>query len=126
MRKILCLLIANTTLCGCNILGPSKGSNDTAKPAPLPPNQITKETVNLKTSSSQPIVIEKNNYQENNSVERKPRIQEERSIGGTVKQIKVNNKNLPDYYIYPSPQQNFDNNTPPNKNITTPSWQINW
>ena len=125
MKKILYLLIANTALYGCNVFGPSKGSNDTAKPVPLPPNQITKETENLKTSSH-PIVIEKNNYPENPPSEKKPRIQEERSIGGTVKQIKVNNKNLPDYYIYPSPQQNFDNNTPPNKNITTPSWQINW
>jgi len=53
-------------------------------------------------------------------------IQEERS-NGTVTEIKVDNGgDLPDYYMYPSQQNNLDNNNNSDSNITTPSWQISW
>lgn len=51
------------------------------------------------------------------------RIQEDRN-SGAVTEIKVQNRgNLPDYYIYPSKQQNLNIN---NQNVSTPTWQINW
>jgi hypothetical protein len=53
------------------------------------------------------------------------RIQEDRA-NGVVNEIKVNNKNLPSYYIYPTQQQNYDYNRIPDENITTPNWQISW
>lgn len=53
-------------------------------------------------------------------------IQEDRS-NGQVTQIKVDNGNdVPDYYIYPSQQQNLNTNSTPDKNLATPSWQISW
>ena len=53
------------------------------------------------------------------------RIQEDRE-NGVVNEIKVNNKNLPSYYIYPTQQQNYDYNRIPDENVTTPNWQISW
>jgi hypothetical protein len=56
----------------------------------------------------------------------RPRVQEERD-NGVVNQIRVNNKNLPSYYIYPTQQQpNYDYNRIPDENISTPNWQISW
>jgi len=56
-----------------------------------------------------------------------PRIQEERDPnGGTVEEIKVNNKNLPSYYVYPAQQQNYNIYQVPDRSIATPNWQINW
>jgi hypothetical protein len=54
-----------------------------------------------------------------------PRIQEDRE-NGVVNEIKVNNRNLPSYYIYPTQQQNYDYNRIPDENVTTPNWQITW
>ena len=55
------------------------------------------------------------------------RIQEERGVGGTVNQIKVENKgDIPTYYINPPLQQDLNLNSAPNKSVATPSWQINW
>ncbi|MCC2624238.1 MAG: hypothetical protein K0R14_111 [Burkholderiales bacterium] len=54
-----------------------------------------------------------------------PRIQEDRE-NGVVNEIKVNNRNLPSYYIYPTQQQNYDYNRIPDENVTTPNWQISW
>lgn len=59
------------------------------------------------------------------STQNQPRIQEERE-NGVVNEIKVNNKNLPSYYIYPTQQQNYDYNRIPDENVTTPNWQISW
>lgn len=53
------------------------------------------------------------------------RIEEDRS-NGVVDQIKVNNRNLPSYYIYPSQQQNYDTTRIPDQNVTAPNWQISW
>ncbi len=124
MKNILYLLIITSSLYGCGIFGPSKGSNDTTKPIPLPPIKINNDNMATRVNESQ-LDIEKPAKSEN-TVKAKPRIQEERSLGGTVEQIKVNNKHLPDYYVYPSTEQNLNNNNQPNKDITTPSWQINW
>ena len=53
-------------------------------------------------------------------------IEEDRS-NGQVTQIKVDNGNsMPDYYMYPSQQQNLNINSTPDKDLSTPSWQINW
>ncbi len=54
-----------------------------------------------------------------------PRIEEDRE-NGVVNEIKVNNRNLPSYYIYPTQQQNYDYNRIPDENVTTPNWQISW
>jgi len=54
------------------------------------------------------------------------RIQEDRGNGGTVTQIKVDNKQFPDYYINQPLDQNLNTNSSPNKDVTTPSWKINW
>ncbi len=55
------------------------------------------------------------------------RIQEERGAGGTVNQIKVENKgDIPPYYINPPLQQDLNLNSAPNKSVATPSWQIDW
>ncbi len=53
-------------------------------------------------------------------------IDEDRS-NGQVTQIKVDNGNdIPDYYMYPSQQQQLNTNSTPDKNLSTPSWQISW
>ncbi|MFN8770972.1 MAG: hypothetical protein ACK5Z5_00510 [Neisseriaceae bacterium] len=52
---------------------------------------------------------------------------EERKIyGGTVTEIKINNRgNLPSYYLYPNQPQNQNINNQ-QLNISTPTWQISW
>lgn len=53
------------------------------------------------------------------------RIEEDRNAG-EVELIKVNNRNLPAYYIYPTQQQNYNTNRTPDQNISPPNWQISW
>lgn len=54
-----------------------------------------------------------------------PRIQETRSAGGNIDQIKVNNiNNVPPYYINAKPP--VDSNAPSSDGVTAPSWQIKW
>ena len=55
-----------------------------------------------------------------------PRIEEQRGNGGAVTSIKINNRgNIPNYYIYPNQQPNQNVNDP-QRNISTPTWQLNW
>lgn len=63
--------------------------------------------------------------QTTNDTASQARIQEDRT-NGVVDQIKVNNKNLPSYYIYPTQQQNYDYNRIPDENVVAPNWQISW
>ena len=54
------------------------------------------------------------------------RIEEQRGNGGAVTSIKINNKgNIPNYYIYPNQQPNQNVNDP-QRNISSPTWQLSW
>lgn len=77
------------------------------------------------TASGTAKQVQKNANQDNPESPYPKRIQEDRS-NGSVTQIKVENKDLPPYYIYPSktPDQSGRNTT--DTSISTPSWQINW
>lgn len=90
-----------------------------APPKKLEQNDTSRTitTSNKKTPSS--------TITKNKSVESQERIEEDRE-NGIVDQIKVNNKDMPSYYIYPTQPQNYNTNPIPDRNVSTPNWQINW
>lgn len=118
---------------GCGLFG--GGANGPSMVAP-PPQKVGDG--DLKTIvNATPAELNNKNYNATGNksassasavTRNQPRIQEGRSAGGTVSEIKVNNKgDIPDYYIYPSQQeQNSVVNTRPDMNVSTPNWQINW
>ncbi len=123
-KYLLLVATAGIIFTSCSLFGNTSNSYPTI---PLPPQKIDESNtvVAVKESSpksgsstpkSSPAII----YQG------KRTIQEDRS-NGTVTQIKVDNgNNLPDYYMYPSQQQDLNTNSTPGKDLSTPSWQISW
>lgn len=125
MRYLL-IIIASIIFTGCAWFGMQ---NDSQIPTISAPPQKLNES-----NAAMPIIPPNNasgaakakaasNDSEN--MQNQQRIQEDRS-NGVVDQIKVNNKNLPSYYIYPSQQQNYDVNNIPDQNVVAPNWQISW
>lgn len=104
------------------IVSPPKkvGSNDLTTVVNITPAELNSKNHNVPTTSKKAV--------SSSSVVSEPRIQEERKNGGVVSEIKVNNKgDVPDYYIYPSQQQQDSVvNNRPDMNVSTPNWQINW
>lgn len=93
-----------------------------ASDAVMPMNTPTKNKTSASQGSSNasaPTSIKTNNNRQT--------IYEDRS-NGQVTQIKVDNGDnyLPDYYMYPSQQQDLNTNSAPGKDLSTPSWQISW
>ena len=108
-------------------------NNEMAVAIPAPPQSLNAPLGKINivdddaspASSSNTSNVESATRPESESSQR--HIEEDRSIGGTITQIKVENKgNLPNYYINPSLQQDLNLNSAPNKSVATPSWQINW
>lgn len=126
------LTIGIALVTGCSLFGTN--SNDShIRTIPEPPQKISdndakqvaanRNVGNSRRSESIVNELEEEKEKEENV----PRIQEERDPnGGTVEEIKVNNKNLPSYYVYPAQQQNYNIYQVPDRSIATPNWQINW
>jgi hypothetical protein len=84
-------------------------------------NHIESNPTNVINNSSESSLSLQQNNQNNAKI-----IKEQRNNGNIV-QIKVDNNNrLPNYYVYPSQQEKLNINNNPDKNVATPSWQINW
>ena len=126
------LSMVSITVTGCSIFGGDSNSSQIPT-IPEPPQKISQNDAKLvaanrntggsKRSANIVNELEKDKEKEENQ----PRIQEERNPnGGEVEEIKVNNKNLPSYYIYPAQQQNWNISQLPDQSIATPNWQINW
>lgn len=124
-------ILISLVLCGCaNWFGTS--SKDQSIPiTTLPPPQHITES-NAAQASSVPATIPGKKSSSGThtapgaySHTAQQRIEENRNAG-EVEQIKVNNRNLPSYYIYPTQQQNYNTNKIPDQNISTPNWQISW
>jgi hypothetical protein len=123
--KVIIAIFATILIGGCAWFGMQ---NDSQIPTiSAPPQKISE------SNAAMPVIPPNNAsgaakaHTANNDVntQNQPRIEEDRS-NGVVDQIKVNNKNLPSYYIYPTQQQNYDVNRIPDENVTTPNWQISW
>ncbi|HLX53846.1 MAG TPA: hypothetical protein VKR58_07890 [Aquella sp.] len=109
---------------GCAWFGGGSQSEANVPAVSAPPQKINE------SNAAMPIIPPNNasgtaKTQVSSTPKNVPRIQEERE-NGVVNEIKVNNKNLPSYYIYPTQQQNYDYNRIPDSNVTTPNWQISW
>ena len=123
MRKYFYMLVGGIAAVGCSMFN---GGTDYPT-VPLPPQKTNASDAvmpaNLKQgNASHPISSSAPTGNTNRRT-----IQEDRS-NGQVTQIKVDNGNndIPDYYMYPSQQQNLNTNSTPDKNLSTPSWQISW
>lgn len=125
MKHLIIILGFAILIDGCAWLGME---NDSGIPTIAAPPQRVAES-----NAAMPIIPNnkqnssgaKTQAMQNNSKRNQPRIEEERS-NGVVDQIKVNNKDLPSYYIYPTQQQNYNYNFIPDQNVSAPTWQISW
>ena len=120
------LLLATTSIIftSCSLFGNTSNRYPTI---PLPSQKIN-ESDTVATVKENATKTNSNTSQSSSTVTYKSKrtIQEDRS-NGTVTQIKVDNGNiLPDYYMYPSQQQDLNTNSTPGKDLSTPSWQISW
>ncbi len=119
MKKFSLIISIFATLNSCSLFGTSTEDIPTV----LPPEN--------KTTASNVVITKPNSGKSNSSnstayINHQTKIIENRGIGGSVDQIKVDNPgNMPDYYIYPAQEQNLNRNNQPDK-IATPTWQINW
>ena len=90
-------------------------------------NNIDIDDVEESATTHVKMTTESKNTTEITHESNQQRIEEDRGLGGSVSQIKVDNKGkIPSYYIYPPLQQDLNLNSAPNKSVATPSWQINW
>lgn len=122
-KRYLALPFGGLIIVGCSMFT----GNNSYPTIPLPPQKINASDAVMpanqgkKITASHPLSSEPLGGNTNHRT-----IQEERS-NGQVTQIKVDNGNdIPDYYMYPSQQQNLNTNSTPDKNLSTPSWQISW
>jgi hypothetical protein len=101
---------------------------------PTPPHNIaTKDSISI-TNNFSTIPMQKqiesstntSQVNQNNLYIPITTIKEQRMNGGFVTQIKIDNRGkIPDYYIYPTGQQNLNINNP-QRNMATPTWQLSW
>jgi hypothetical protein len=121
---IIVAAILLSTVGGCASWFGGGTQSDAGIPISAPPQKINE------SNATMPIIPPNNasstaKAQVNNTTKNAPHIQEDRE-NGVVDEIKVNNKNLPSYYIYPTQQQNYNHNPIPDANVTAPNWQISW
>ena len=123
MHKYLYLITGGMVAVGCSMFN---GGNDYPT-VPLPPQKTNASDAVMPANPRQGNASHPISSSEPVANTNRRTIQEDRS-NGQVTQIKVDNGNndIPDYYIYPSQQQNLNTNSTPDKNLATPSWQISW
>jgi hypothetical protein len=98
---------------------------------PLPPRNVDESAPLVLPqigNSKQNTITESEALSRNESTAsiKKRTIIEDRGPGGAVNKITVDNPgNMPNYYIYPSTQQELNVNDNPNR-ISPPSWQYSW
>lgn len=129
MKKYFLILVTGIIIIGWfNVAGCSIFKTNSDYPTiPLPPQKTNEsDAVMPQTSNTKQIASQALNSSSTINSNRQT-ISETRA-NGEVTQIKVDNGNndLPDYYMYPSQQQDLNTNSAPDKNLSTPSWQINW
>lgn len=120
------MIVVTLVTTGCTLINSSKPQRRLPSP-PIELNPRTNESTNaIKTN-----VHARNST---NKIESKPannyvpfsKIEETRTNGGSITEIKVNNKDaLPSYYIYPRQQPELYINNQ-QRNISTPTWQLSW
>ena len=126
-------LVTCILLTGCGIFGGAENSSEGTDytTIALPPQKLTASDI-----AKRPTPTEEKTHTTSSGTQRNAsqtsytnsypqRIQEDRS-NGTVTEIKVDNKDLPDYYMYPKQSNTPANNGSNSNNISTPSWQISW
>ncbi len=125
--KLLIILAAIVlNLAGCSIFG--KNQPETI---PLPPKNLdsSQPLVLPQIGNSKQSVITESEAAMNNESQvsnKQRKIIEDRGPGGAVNKITVDNPGkIPDYYIYPSSQQDLNINDNPNR-VSPPSWQYSW
>lgn len=109
-------------LTGCSMFGKQPEST------PLPPQAINTSTAVIpQIGSNKAVRIESSNsYSESQSAYKRRQIVEDRGPGGGVNKITVDNAgNVPDYYLYPSDQTQYNTNDNPDR-VSVPNWQIKW
>lgn len=114
------------------ILAITVGCSSSSLPIPKPPQDLKYPAVNQarpssnKSTSNIAIIPNKEKHEESAGEFKK--FEEKRSNGGTVTEIKVNNRSdLPSYYLYPEQPQNQNLNiNNQQRNISAPTWQLKW
>ena len=120
------LLISRTSICLLILVGCSNASKKTPADIPPPPQNLSKvESATPQINKNYPRSLQ---HFESQGSDYQPfsKVNEIRSNGGGVSEIKINNRgDLPSYYLYPNqqPEQNINNQQ---RNISTPTWQLNW
>lgn len=99
---------------------------------PKPPQNLNASTNDTQTTHLSPAPNKRSpsgsisSAESTNSYVPFTRVEEQKSSGGVVTEIKVNNRgDVPDYYLYPNQRQDLNINNP-QKGISTPTWQFNW
>jgi len=125
-RKIiqLCLPIGYSLIAGCSLFSNNNNGGTDYTTIPLPPQKLNASNAAMPAKPGR-VKTQESSASLSSQSPQQPyqRIQEDRS-NGTVTEIKVDNRDLPDYYIYPTNPQEGNGNNP--NTISTPSWQINW
>ena len=130
--SIFCCYGCSSTTYTNTTTNPSRDALSDVSSPPPPPRNIDaaiNTTSHNKADSSTPAksILSKGTIPTKHKViTNTSRIEEDR-VNGKVTEIKVRNRgNMPDYYIYPSPQQDMNINNQPDRNMSTPTWQIRW
>ncbi|MFN7095186.1 MAG: hypothetical protein ACK4M7_07460 [Burkholderiales bacterium] len=123
LKNLLILVSTCVILIGCSLFTDPEQDIPTISTPPHKPNAsnvgLSYPPAKLNTSQARISTTAKGT--------RIQRIVENRSSGGTIDQIKIDNPgDIPDYYIYPSQQQNLNIINQQDNDIATPNWQISW
>ncbi|MEN9947157.1 MAG: hypothetical protein RLZZ293_1543 [Pseudomonadota bacterium] len=132
-QTIMWLIINSTLLVSCASWWGSGRQAD--ENIPLPPKNLTNNANNSPaiilpqpSNMKQPNISESNaNLANESQITRNKRFTEQRSNGGVVNKVIVNNPQhgLPDYYLAPNLQQQTDTNNNPDK-LSPATWQWSW
>lgn len=126
ISKFLNIIVLSTLLGACSMM--SQNTTSSVENVPKPPQNLNPNNV------AAPVVVPpgNNNGKPNASAAKSSklgptqRIQEQKSYGGEVEEVKVNNINkVPPYYIYPK-QSGVDANAPSSDTVSTPNWKVSW
>lgn len=122
MRKCFFWLLNSSVLFACSNTGNKPQYN-----IPAPPKNFMVESnvVSPQINKNTPHSLQ-NLKSQNPRYQPFSKIQEIRGNGGSVSEIRINNRgDIPNYYIYPNQQPDLNINNQ-QRNISTPTWQLNW
>lgn len=122
--KSLNIFILSILLGACSMMG----NTNSVENVPTPPQNLNPNNV------ANPVIAPPGNSNgkptasvtKSSKIGPTQRIQEQKSYGGEVEEVKVNNINkVPPYYIYPK-QSGVDANAPSSDTVSTPNWKVSW